>query len=141
MMRWLSWPLFMLMLGWLALALGLLADARRGSPEPTIRQYLADLEAHRTDAALAALAPEAAGRWRDFVEFQQFNRYSVISLAVRSPSLLECLVDRRPWTATQATLVADVLEPSGIRWRGSTLVPVISRDGGWLLERPPFAPD
>ena|SRR5438874_1864141 len=129
----------LLLIGWLALAAGLVADARRGSPEATLRGYLADLEARRTEAALAALAPEAVARWRDFVEFQQFNRYRVVSVAVRSPSLLESLARRRAWRATEATLVADISEPSGIEWRGTTVVPVDLVDGRWVLSKPPFA--
>jgi len=125
--------------GWLALASGLVVDARRGSPEATLRAYLADLEARRTEAALAALAPDAAARWRDFIEFQQFNRYRVVSVAVRSPSLLESFTQHRAWRATEATLVADISEPSGIEWRGSTVVPLDFVDGRWVLLRPPFA--
>jgi hypothetical protein len=132
----------LLLVGWLVLGIGLLADSRRGSPEPTVRRYLADLQAHRLEAALAALAPAAAERWRGFVEFQQFNRYQVVSIAVRSPSPLESIATGRAWQATRLTLVVDVEEPSGLRWRGSTLVPVARRpDQSWLLERPPFAED
>ena len=129
----------LLALGWLALAAGFVAEARRGSPEAALRGYLADLEGRRTEAALAVLSPETAQGWRDFVEFQQFNQYRVVSIAVRSPSVLESLVGGRPWRPTEATLVADIVEPSGIRWRGSTVVPVDLVDGRWLLKRPPFA--
>jgi hypothetical protein len=129
----------LLLAGWLVLAGGLVADARRGSPEATLRGYLADLEARRTEAALAALTPDAAARWREFVEFQQFNRYRVVSVAVRSPSPLESLTEHRAWRATVATLVADISEPSGIEWRGSTMVPLDFVDGRWVLLRPPFA--
>jgi hypothetical protein len=129
----------LLAVGWLALGAGLALEARRGSPEAALRGYLADLEGRRTEAALAALSTDTAQHWRDFVEFQQFNRYQVVSIAVRSPSLLESLAGGRPWRATEATVVADILEPSGIRWRGSTVVPVELIDGRWLLKRPPFA--
>jgi hypothetical protein len=127
------------LVGWLVLGIGLVVDVSRGGPESTLRGYLADLEAQRTEAALAVMAPEAAARWRDFIEFQQYNRYEVVSIATRSPSLLESLAQGRPWRATQATLVADVLEPSGVRWRGSTIVPLDFVDGRWMLLRPPFA--
>ena len=132
--------LSLLTLGWLVLALGLLVDARRPSPEGALRAYLADLQSQRLDAALAALTPSAAARWRDFLEFQQFNHYEVVSVAIRSPSLLESLTAGLPWRPTEVTLVADILEPSGIRWRGSTVVPVDYVAGRWLLARPPFAP-
>lgn len=134
-------PRLCLGLGWLVLALGLIIDARRPSPEPTLRTYLADLEAHRTEAASTALSPEAAARWADFVEFQQFNRYEIVSIAVRSPSLVASLLERRPWLPTEATLIADIAEPSGIRWRGSTVVPFESVGGDWTLLRAPFAPE
>jgi hypothetical protein len=140
-MRTLAVALGLLALGWAVLGVGLVADARRGAPEATIRDYLADLEAHRVDAALAALEPDSRNRWREFLEFQQFNRYSVVSIAVRSPSLVEVLTRGVAWRPTQVTLIADILEPSGIRWRGSTIVRVRLGDGRWLLERPPFAPD
>ena len=129
----------LLTLGWLALGAGLLADVRRGSPEPTLRQHLTDLEGQRVEAALAALTPEAAARWREFLELQQFNHYEVVSVAIRSPSLLDTLRSGQPWRPDQITLVADVREPSGVQWRGSTLVPVTHDGGRWLLARPPFA--
>lgn len=139
-MRALHLALALLGLGWLVLLAGQLADARRGSPEPAVRAYLADLEGQRVEQALAALTPEAAGRWREFVQFQQYNRYQVVSVAVRSPSLLDSLLRGVPWRADQVTLVVDVVEPSGIRWRASTVVPVRYEQGRWWLERPPLAP-
>jgi hypothetical protein len=126
-------------LGWLALAIGLLADAARPGPEPMLRGYLADLEAQRLPAALEALAPERRESWRPFVEFQQYNRYRVQSIAVRSPSLLEALSSGELWLADQATLVVDVTEPSGLTWRGSTVVPLVYREGRFVMVRPPFA--
>lgn len=139
-MRTLAASLALLALGWAVLPLGLWADARRGSPEPALRQYLADLEAHRLAEASAALEPAERQRWRDFLDFQQFNRYAVVSIAVRSPSLLDVVTSARPWQATAATLVADITEPSGTRWRGSTVVGLRFADGRWYLDRPPFAP-
>ena len=127
-------------IGWAVLGLGLCADARRPSPEPTVRRYLDDLENHRLAEASAALEPSDRQHWDDFLGFQQFNRYSVVSIAVRSPSLLEVATTGRPWLATRATLVADITEPSGTRWRGSTLVDLRYADGRWYLARPPFAP-
>jgi hypothetical protein len=132
--------LTLLAASWLVLGLGLLVDARRGSPEPMVRAYLSDLEAHDISAAQAALEPSVVERWRDFLNFQQFNRYRVLSVAVRSPSLLESLTRGRPWRATELTLVADIQEPDGQTWRGSTVVPLAFVDGRWLMLRPPFAP-
>lgn len=131
----------LLAIGWLVLAAGLALEARRSGPEAVLRTYLADLEAHRVEAALSALSPSADHRWRTFLDVQQFNRYQVVSLAVRSPSPLESLARGRPWRPAQATLVANILEPSGITWQGSTIVPVELIDGRWVLARPPFAPD
>ena len=139
-MRALGAALGLLAIGWAALGVGLVADARRGSPDATIREYLADLEGRRVEEALAALEPGVRDRWRDFLEFQQFNRYALVSIAVRSPSLLEVLTAGVAWQATQATVVADIVEPSGVRWRGSTVVPVRYAEGRWYLARPPFAP-
>jgi hypothetical protein len=136
---WRRLPLVMLSFGWLVLGLGLAAETLRPNPEPTIRAYLADLEARRVEQALAALTPEAATRWGEFVELQQFNRYRVVSVAVRSPSVLESLTRGQPWLATQATLIADVSEPSGITWRASTIVPLEYAGGTWRLRAPPFA--
>ena len=127
-------------LGWAALALGVWADGRRGSPEPALRQYLDDLENHRLAEASAAIEPDERQRWSDFLDFQQFNRYAVVSIAVRSPSLLDVVARGQAWQANKATLVADIVEPSGVRWRGSTVVGLRYADGRWYLERPPFAP-
>jgi hypothetical protein len=136
--RGLNPGLLALGLGWLTLAVGLLADAARPGPEPLLRGYLADLQAQRLSAAFESLAPERREAWRSFLEFQQHNRYQVQSIAVRSPSLLESLSSGRPWLADQATLVVEVTEPSGLRWRGSTVVPLSYRDGRYVMERPPF---
>ena len=67
-------------LGWLLLMAGLAVDSRRDGPEATIRRYLADLGAERIDQALAGVDPAATFRWRDFVDFQQHNRYEVLAL-------------------------------------------------------------
>jgi hypothetical protein len=105
-----------------------------------LRAYFDDLQSQRLDEALAALAPEAVSTFRDFLSIQQFNRYEIQSIAIQSPSLLDSLLQRLPWEARLATVVVDVTEPSGIRWRGSTLVPLRFDDGRWLLLEPPFAP-
>jgi hypothetical protein len=131
----------LLALGWLTLAASLLVEARRGGPELALRSHLADLEAQRLEAALGSLSPRAAERWHEFLEIQQLNSYQVVSVAVRSPSLLDSLLGREPWQPTQATLVANVTEPSGLQWQGSTIVPFEQIDGRWLLARPPFAPE
>ncbi len=140
-MRRLRLSLTLLALAWVVLVGGLVLDRSRPGPEPTIRAYLADLQSHRLDDALEALSPPVRDRWRDFLEFQQFNHYEVVSVAVRSPSPLDVLLGRRPWQPTEATLVVDVVEPSGLRWRGSTLVPVSYAGGRWYLLRPPLASD
>ena len=138
--RALTGSLVLLGLGWAVLLVGLWADARRGSPEPAIRQYLADLQNHRVEAALEALQPAVRERSREFIDFQQFNRYEIVSVAVRSPSLLAVAATGVPWRATQATLVADIIEPSGVRWRGSTLLDLTYAEGRWYIDKPPFAP-
>jgi hypothetical protein len=132
--------LALLAVGWLVLALGQVVDARRGGPEPMVRAYLTDLEAHDLASAQATLEPSVVERWRDFLGFQQFTRYHVLSVAVRSPSLLESFSSGRPWRANELTLVADIQEPDGRTWRGSTVVPLEFVSGRWLMLRPPFAP-
>ena len=136
---WCSSAISVLTLGWLVLVLGLVAETIRPNPDPTIRAYLADLEARRVDQALTALTPDAATRWREHVELQQFNEYRVVSIAARSPSIVESLTRGQPWLATQATLIVDVSEPSGLTWRGSTIVPLEYANGSWRLREPPFA--
>jgi hypothetical protein len=131
----------LLAIGWLTLLVGLAFDARRDGPEDLLRTYLSDLGAQRSRDALEALTPAAAIRWGDFVDFQQHNRYQIVSIATRYPSLVEVALRQVPWRATQATLVVEVAEPSGTVWRGSTVVPVTWHDGRWWIERPPFASD
>lgn len=123
-----------------AWAAGLLLEPSRG-PDASIRRYLAELEAGRVEAALAMLTPDAEARWRDFVVFQRANRYEVVGVAVATTSLLDALGGAGFWRPSQATLVVDVIEPSAVRWRGSTLVPLRWEHGRWRLERPPFAPE
>jgi hypothetical protein len=129
---------------WLLLVLALGADMvlePSRAPEAAVRRYLAELEAGHVEAALSALTPDAVARWRDFVLFQRLNHYEVVSVAVRSTSLLDALTGQRPWQPDQATLVVDVTEPSGVQWRGSTLIPLRRDEGRWRLARPPFAAD
>ncbi len=131
------------------LALGLLAtaalvavlgpvwEARQRAPEQTVRSYLAAVERGELEAALATLVPEAQAALRERIENQLGSRYRVEVVALATPSLL-ARVGGAPATTAEATILAEVTPVVGERWKSTSVVDLVKRDGRWLLVDAPF---
>ena len=131
------------------LALGLLAtaalvavlgpvwEARQRAPEQTVRSYLAAVERGELEAALATLVPEAQAALRERIENQLGSRYRVEVVALATPSLL-ARVGGAPATTAEATILAEVTPVTGERWKSTSVVDLVERDGRWLLVDAPF---
>ncbi|MBA2451318.1 MAG: hypothetical protein H0V51_25160 [Chloroflexi bacterium] len=131
------------------LALGLLAtaalvavlgpvwEARQRAPEQTVRSYLAAVERGELEAALATLVPEAQAALRERIENQLGSRYRVEVVALATPSLL-ARVGGAPATTAEATILAEVTPVVGERWKSTSVVDLVERDGRWLLVDAPF---
>ena len=131
------------------LALGLLAtaalvavlgpvwEARQRAPEQTVRSYLAAVERGELEAALATLVPEAQAALRERIENQLGSRYRVEVVALATPSLL-ARVGGAPATTAEATILAEVTPVVGERWKSTSVVNLVERDGRWLLVDAPF---
>jgi len=131
------------------LALGLLAtaalvavlgpvwEARQRAPEQTVRLYLAAVERGELEAALTTLVPEAQAALRERIENQLGSRYRVEVVALATPSLL-ARVGGAPATTAEATILAEVTPVTGERWKSTSVVDLVERDGRWLLVDAPF---
>jgi len=96
-----------------------------GSVEAGVRRYAAAVSNSDLDGALAEIAPERRAAWADFVRNQLGNIYDVKGIAVRSPSPLQRLTDRRAPGPFEVTVVMDVNRdyPSDF-YQPTTRVPV-----------------
>ena len=132
-----------LALGLLAMAalvavLGPVWEARQRAPEQTVRSYLAAVERGELEAALATMVPEAQTVLRERIENQLGSRYRVEVVALATPSLLARL-GGAPATTAEATILAEVTPVVGERWKSTSVVDLVRRDGRWLLLEAPFA--
>jgi hypothetical protein len=117
---------------------GPVLEARRRAPEQTVRAYLAAVERQDLEGALETLASEAREPERDQVELQLGSRYAILVLALGAPSIADRALGASP-DAAHATVLAEVTPVSGERWRSTTVVRMVSRDGVWYLLSAPFA--
>lgn len=117
---------------------GPLIETRLRAPEGTVRAYLAAVERADLDAALATLDPTVREAVRERVALQLGNRYTIVTLVLGRPSVLDRLTGR-PLAPAWATLLADVTTQAGERWRSTSTAELVERDGIWYLARPPFA--
>jgi hypothetical protein len=113
-------------------------EARRRGPEAAVRAYLAAVERSDLEAALETVAPEARAALRERVENQLGSRYRVEVLALGNPSLLARALGA-PAGSAEATVLAEITPASGERWKSTTVVELVNRDGRWLLLDAPFA--
>ncbi len=114
--------------------------SRPASVEGVVRRYFAALEAGDVDGALAELAPPITDLDVAFVENVVGNRYHVVGVAVREPSLLARLGGAAPGPA-EVTVFLDITQAADeTRWQAGPRVGVREIDGRWFLARPPLAP-
>jgi hypothetical protein len=119
-------------------AAGPVLEARQRAPEGVARAYLRAVEAGDLEAALAAIDPLQREAQRERVAWQTRNRYTIVTLVLGQPSLLDRLSGRDVATAW-VTVLADVTTVTGERWRSTSTAPLVERDGVWYLTRPLFA--
>jgi hypothetical protein len=125
------------------LGVGAVADvlSRSAGVEGTVRRYFSALEVGDVDGALSTLATPVRERDVAFVENGVGNRYRVVGVAVRQPSLLARFAGLAPGP-NQVTVFLDVTQQmDDARWQAGPTVGVREQDGRWVLERPPLAPE
>ena len=113
-------------------------ETSKRAPEGTARAYLAAVEAHDLDAALATIAPEARDGARERIQLQLGNRYRIETLVLGQPSVLDRWLGR-PLAPAWASVLADVTDKGGDRWKSTSTAELVERDGSWYLVRPLFA--
>jgi hypothetical protein len=119
-------------------AAGPVLETRLRAPEGIGRAYLRAVEAGDIDAAMETIDPAQRDVQRERVEWQAHNRYTIVTLVLGRPSVLDRAtgrVDDPAWV----TVLADVTTVSGERWRSTSTAPLVERDGVWYLARPLFA--
>lgn len=118
--------------------LGPLWETRQRTPEGIARAYLAAVERGDLDRALATIAPDLREAFRERVQAQLGNRYTVETLVLGQPSVLD-RVTGRALSPAWATLLAEVATVTGERWKSTSTAPLVERDGAWYLAAPLFA--
>jgi hypothetical protein len=131
-------PLFLLAWGMMLAALGPLCETRHRAPEGIARAYLVAVERGDLDQALATIAPDLREAFRERVEAQLGNRYTIETLVLGQPSVLD-RVSERGLPPAWATLLAEVTTVTGQRWKSTSTAPLVERDGAWYLAAPLFA--
>jgi len=113
---------------------------RSMSPEATVRRYFSALEAADVDTALEQIAPAARDAQTRFIENGAGNKYRVVGIAVRTPSLLDRFRGA-PSTPEDITVFVSVTEVvSGDEWQATPRVPLVQENDRWYLARAPLAP-
>jgi hypothetical protein len=118
--------------------IGPVLETRQRAPEGTARSYLRAVEDGDLEAALSTIDPIQRDAQRERVAWQIRNRYTIVTLVLGRPSVLDRLTGReRP--PAWVTVLADVTTVAGDRWRSTSTAPLVERDGVWYLSRPLFA--
>lgn len=117
---------------------GPVLETRQRAPEGTARAYLRAVEAGDLEAALATIDPPQRDAQRERVAWQVRNRYTIVTLVLGRPSLVDRVTGRNLAPAW-VTVLADVSTMAGERWRSTSTAPLVERDGVWYLTRPLFA--
>jgi hypothetical protein len=130
--------LSLLALAGLLAVLGPVLETRQRAPEGIARAYLDAVADGDIEAALATIAPDVREAQRERVELQARNRYTIVTLVLGRPSLLDVLTAREQRTAW-VTVLSDVTTITGERWRSTSTAPLVEHDGVWYLTRPLFA--
>jgi len=131
-------PIVLLFSAVLIAAFGPVWETSKRAPEGTARAYLAAVEAHDLDAALATIAPEARDAARERIQLQLGNRYRIETLVLGQPSVLDRVLGR-PLAPAWASVLAEVTDKSGDRWKSPSPADLVERDCAWYLLRPLFA--
>ena len=136
--RWLWLVNAVLLLGVAVSAVGLEVLGRpEASVESRVRRYSDAVGNSDLDAALAEIAPDQRGGWRDWIGSQLGNIYEIRGIAVRAPSFLERLRTRVTGGPTEVTVVIDVDRAFPDQfYQATTRIPVEQSGGTWYLAQP-----
>jgi hypothetical protein len=134
----LNWLLLVAM--GLALVGGQVLDRPEASLEGTVRRYAAAVSNADLDGAMAEIAPEQRAMWVDWVRGQLGNVYDVRGIAVRSPSVVQRVLERVPAGPFEVTAALNVNAAFPDQfYQPTTRVPVEEFDGRWYLSTPLLA--
>jgi hypothetical protein len=124
----------------LAVVGGQVLDRPEASVEGSVRRYAAAVSNADLDGAMAEIAPEQRAVWIDWVRGQLGNVYDVRGIAVRSPSVIQRVVERVPAGPFEVTAALDVNAAFADQfYQPSARVPVEELDGRWYLSTPLLA--
>ena len=117
-----------------------LLDRSGAAVEGSVRRYATAVTNADLDAAIAEIAPDRRAAWADFVHSQLGNEYDVRGIAVRSPSVLQRVLNGAPRGPFEVTAVMDVNRdyPDDF-YQPTTRVNVEEVDGRWYLAAPLLA--
>jgi hypothetical protein len=119
---------------------GQVLDRPEASVDGSVRRYAAAVSNADLDGAMAEIAPGQRAMWVDWVRGQLGNVYDVRGIAVRSPSMIQRVVDRMPAGPFEVTAALDVNAAFPDQFsQPSTRVPVEELDGRWYLSSPLLA--
>jgi hypothetical protein len=131
-------PLAFLVVGAMLAAFGPLWETGHRGPEGTARAYLLAVEHGDLEGALMTIAPDARAGARESVARQLGNRYSIETLVLGRPSVLDRVL-ARPEPPAWATLFAEVTTADGQRWKSTSTAELVEASGVWYLTAPLFA--
>lgn len=130
--------LLLLLLAGAAVLLGQLADRAQRPIEGAIAAYFAAVTREDLAAALEHVVPERRAELAPAIANQLGNRYRVLGVAVRAPSLAHRLIAGAAGEPAAAVIQVDVTNPAGETWRASTVVRLRHEAGRWLLRDVPL---
>ncbi|MGI9148570.1 MAG: hypothetical protein ACR2IK_18825 [Chloroflexota bacterium] len=134
----------MMALNWLLLALiganiaGMqLLDRSGTAVEASVRRYATAVSNADLDAAMAEIAPARRAQWTDWVHGQLGNVYDLRGIAVRSPSVVQRMLNNSRSGPFEVTAVMDVNRDTPDEFYQPTVhVSVEQVDGRWYLAKP-----
>jgi hypothetical protein len=117
-----------------------LLDRSGAAVEASVRRYATAVSTSDLDAAMSEIAPAQRAQWTDWVHSQLGNVYEVRGVAVRSPSVVQRVLNGRPGGPVEVTTIMDVNRAFPDEFYQPTVhVPVEQVDGRWYLAQPLLA--
>jgi hypothetical protein len=115
-------------------------DRSEASVEGSVRRYASAVSNADLDAAMAEIAPAHRAQWTDWVQAQLGNVYELRGVAVRSPSVMQRVLNGLPAGPFEVTAVMDVNRgfPDDF-YQPTVHVPVEEVAGRWYLAEPLLA--
>lgn len=129
----------LLVLAALAIVSVQVLDRADASVEGSVRRYAVAVGNSDLDAAMAEIAPDQRATWTEWVHSQLGNVYEVRGIAVRSPAVLQRVIQHVPGRPFEVTAVLDVNRADPDFYSSTPRVPVEQFDGRWYLTMPLLA--